>query len=67
MTDWKCVLQLNSARFISAGSETALRDAVRGGADLRIYPQVRHNVHVGFISTNMWLLARGRAAVELCT
>ena len=42
MTDWICALQLDSARAVTAGSGVALCDAVRRGADLRIYTEFRH-------------------------
>ena len=42
MTDWISALQLDSARAVTAGSEAALCDAVRRGADLRIYTEFRH-------------------------
>jgi hypothetical protein len=52
MTDWTCALQLDSARSVTAGSEAALCDAVRRGADLRIYTEFRHNEHIDLDSPN---------------
>ena len=46
MTLWKSVLELTSDRNVAAGSEAALVDAVRRGADLRIYTEFIHNQHI---------------------
>ena len=46
MTQWTCALELDSARTIVAGSEEALVDAIRSGADLRIGTEFRHNEHI---------------------
>ena len=46
MSDWTCALELNSGRAVACGSREALRDAVRRGADLRIYTEFRHNEHI---------------------
>ena len=46
MPEWKCVLELNSARQRTGGSETALADAVRNAADLRVYTEFLHNEHI---------------------
>jgi len=43
---WKSVLELRSDRSIAHGSEAALCDAVRNGADLRIYTEFRHDEHI---------------------
>jgi hypothetical protein len=43
---WNEVLRLNSERTISAGSSTDLCDAIRRGADLRIYTEFLHNEHI---------------------
>ena len=56
MTAWKNVLQLNSKREIISGSETALCDAVRRGADLRIYTEFHHNEHIDVNSDNSDLI-----------
>ena len=49
---WKCVLQLDSTRSIIAGSDIELRDAIRRGADLRIYTEFKHNEHIDTSSDN---------------
>lgn len=46
MTAWKCVLELDADRRPRDGSTTALRDAVRRGADLRVYTEFRHGEHI---------------------
>jgi hypothetical protein len=46
MADWNCALELASDRHLLAGSEAALVDAIRRGADLRIYTEFRHNEHI---------------------
>jgi hypothetical protein len=52
MSTWKCVLELGSDRRIAGGSEAALAEAVRRGADLRIYTEFRHNEHLDTSSDN---------------
>ena len=49
---WTRALELGADRSIAAGSETALCDAVRRGADLRIYTEFRHNEHIDVTSDN---------------
>jgi len=46
MSDWSCVLALNSKREVVAGSPQALCDAIRRGADLRIATDFIHNEHI---------------------
>lgn len=46
MNGWRNVLELGSDRSVAAGSEDALRSAIRRGADLRIYTEFRHNEHL---------------------
>jgi hypothetical protein len=46
MSSWRCALELNSDRSVRSGSESALVDAVRRGADLRIGTDFRHNEHL---------------------
>ncbi len=46
MTGWTCSLELDSARRITSGSESALRDAIRRGADLRIHTAFVHGEHI---------------------
>ena len=49
---WTCALTLNADRSIAAGDESALSDAVRNGADLRISTEFLHNEHVDTSSDN---------------
>ena len=46
MPKWTCVLELDSARQRVAGSEAALREAIKAGADLRVGTGFRHNEHI---------------------
>jgi hypothetical protein len=50
MSDWTCALELDADRKVAAGSERALADAVRRGADLRIYTEFIHNEHIDVTS-----------------
>lgn len=43
---WKCVLELDRSRAIIAGAESALCQAIRAGADLRVGTGFRHNEHI---------------------
>lgn len=52
MATWTVALELNARREITAGSEAGLRDAIRRGADLRIYTEFRHNEHLDVTSRN---------------
>jgi len=52
MTGWTCSLELDSARRITSGSESALCEAIRQGADLRIHTAFLHSEHVDPTSTN---------------
>ena len=45
MNNIKSVLELDMNRNIISGSPKDLRDAIRRGADLRIYTEFRHNEH----------------------
>jgi hypothetical protein len=49
---WQCVLELDQERHIKSGAEAALCDAIRGGADLRVYTEFRHNEHIDLTSDN---------------
>ncbi len=49
---WTSVLELDRNRKLINGSKTALCDAIRRGADLRIYTEFRHNEHLDPQSTN---------------
>ena len=44
------MLELDHNRTITGGSEAALCDAVRNGADLRVYTEFRHNEHIDVTS-----------------
>ncbi|MCE9589749.1 MAG: hypothetical protein K8S99_04425 [Planctomycetes bacterium] len=44
--DWTCALELRPDRSIAAGSERALVDALRRGADLRIYTEFIFEEHI---------------------
>ena len=52
VSDWKCALQLDKERNLIAGSEQELANAIRNGADLRVYTEFRHNEHVDPSSDN---------------
>jgi hypothetical protein len=43
---WREALVLNQQRQVVSGSTQALADAIRRGADLRVYTEFRHNEHV---------------------
>lgn len=45
-TNPKCVLALDMQRNIVEGSPEALQDAIRKGADLRVYTEFHHNQHI---------------------
>ena len=49
---WNSVLEYDSQRNITSGSPEALRDAIRRGADLRIYTGFQHNEHIDTRSDN---------------
>jgi hypothetical protein len=53
---WQSFLELNQDRTISSGSEAALSDAIRRGADLRVYTQFRYNEHIDVDSDNTELV-----------
>ena len=52
MTAWTCALTLDTSRQSIAGSENSLTDAIRRGADLRVYTEFRHNQHIDTTSAN---------------
>ncbi len=52
MGEWKSVLELNSHRERTSGSEKALCEAIGRGADLRIYTDFLHNEHIDPSSDN---------------
>ena len=53
---WTCVLELDSARRVASGSKASLVEAIRRGADLRIYTEFRHNEHIDVTSDNPELI-----------
>ena len=52
MSNWQSVLELDITRQITSGSASALRDAIRCGADLRIATEFRHNEHIDTASAS---------------
>lgn len=52
MSLWSCVLELDEKRKAVKGSEALLCDAVRRGADLRIYTEFKYNEHIDPQSNN---------------
>ena len=46
MTNWQTVLTLDSQRKTESGDATALADAIRAGADMRVGTAFRHNEHI---------------------
>ena len=50
MPKWTCVLEQDSQRQRVNGSETALRDAIAAGADLRVGTGFLHNEHIDITS-----------------
>jgi hypothetical protein len=56
MPDWTSALKLDTNRKVIGGSSKALADAVRDGADLRIYTEFRHNEHIDVTSDNNELI-----------
>ena len=52
MGSWNCVLELGADRSLTSGSEAALADAIRRGADLRIYTAFIYNEHIDPTSDN---------------
>lgn len=46
MTNWRCVLELDSQRNRISGSADDLTSAIRRGADLRIGTEFLHNEHI---------------------
>ncbi len=51
-TTSKCVLELDKQRNIVSGSEKALLDSIKNGADLRVYTEFRHNEHIDTSATD---------------
>ena len=50
MTNWQTVLTLDSQRQTESGDATALADAIRAGADMRVGTAFRHNEHIDLTS-----------------
>ncbi|MBQ4528092.1 MAG: hypothetical protein II998_08465 [Clostridia bacterium] len=48
----KCALELDMQRNIVSGSPETLRDAIKKGANLRVYTEFRHNEHIDTSSDN---------------
>jgi hypothetical protein len=46
VSGWNCVLELSSDRTVKGGSEAALADAIRRGADLRVGTEFIFNEHI---------------------
>lgn len=53
---WSCAYALDRKRCPVEGSVAALSDAIRRGADLRIYTEFRHNEHIDTASANPELI-----------
>lgn len=53
---WQCALELRSDRSVASGSYAELCDAIRRGADLRVYTEFRHNEHIDTSSDNPELI-----------
>lgn len=43
---WRCAVELDSGRNVTAGSNAALADAIRRGADLQVQTEFHHNEHI---------------------
>jgi hypothetical protein len=43
---WQCALELRSDRTVASGSNAALCDAIRRGADLRVYTEWKYEEHI---------------------
>jgi hypothetical protein len=56
MTKWNSVLELSNDLKKTTGSEQALCDAIRRGADLRIYTEFRYNEHIDTTSKSTELV-----------
>ena len=50
MAQWKCVLELDARRNVTAGGAAALAEAIRRGADLRVGTRFVHNEHIDVAS-----------------
>lgn len=52
MQKWTTALELDEKRNIVGGSPEQLRDAIRRGADLRVFTNFLHNEHIDITSDN---------------
>ncbi len=66
MTKWKSVLELDSSREITSGSEKELCESIGRGADLRIYTEFRHNEHIDPSSDNTDMIHEVSGFKETC-
>lgn len=55
-SNWKCPLILDKDRRAISGSTKLLANAIRNGADLRIYTEFRNNEHIDTKSNNRELI-----------
>ena len=53
---WNNVLENNFDKKITGGSCEALKSAIKGGADLRIYTEFKHIEHIDMSSKNQELI-----------
>ena len=53
---WKSVLELDGDRRVTSGNSSALCDAIRRGADLRILTEFVYNEHIDVHSENAELV-----------
>ena len=53
MGQWECALELDQKRCVVAGSSSALRAAIKRGADLRIYTEFKYGEHIEPGSPNL--------------
>lgn len=56
MSKFSSVLELSQQREIIGGSEEKFVQSIKGGADLRIYTEFRHNEHIDLSSDNNELI-----------
>jgi len=61
---WRCAVELDSQRNVTAGSNAALADAIRRGADLQVQTEFIHNEHIDTSSDSRELI---REAAEFRT
>lgn len=56
MCQWRTALELDSQRRVTAGSDRALADSIRCGADLRVGTEFVHNQHIDVTSSRAELI-----------